>query len=337
MKKRYFLFSLLAAAAFAQGVPPNNGWYTGREYFPWDQATESFCTYWKTNDILTGLPIDKPAKNVSVAAVGTVQPGSGYHTHSGGARPYPTVLTKTPATGQTDQTGCVRFKWSSAGNYAGWITFQYQPAGPFATSGVNHRFRYLDWGPNGSKVDFVQYNESVALVLNQPFGLHPDTRHNPSPGSGFDNARYGTPASEHLVLRISDTFFALSAGLLGSSPIPLDLIRGSLPDGGYADNEVGVASGGPYVTGEWLQSVRWNEAHQLGVEWDFGNPLLLTPLLTANGNHRAWDLFNTIVYSHDCVLGPADPYGSKLPSPDAFWVTMDVVHVVCSVAAKNMQ
>jgi hypothetical protein len=324
MPKRFLLCSLFCAVCVAQGSPPVNGWYTGREYFPWQKAKDVYCVYFKTQDLFTGAIKEVPANGVTVSAIASVQPGSGYHVHSQSPRPYPTIINQTPSDGRTDATGCVTYTWTSAGNLAGWITFQHSAIGPFPTNGVNSRYRYLDSGPNNSKIDFEQYPESLGLIVNQPFGNHPDTRHNPSPAGGFDNARYGTPASAHLALRISESYFALSAGMIGNA-IPLDLIRGSLPDGGLADNETGADQRGPYVSPEWAG--RANEYHQLGVEWDFGNPLLI------NSDVRAWSLFQSVIYGHACVFGAATPDGTAI-DPNllmSYWSGKPVVHVACSV------
>lgn len=329
MKRSLSLFTLFGALAFGQyqDNPPNNGFFTGREYFPWDQAKTQACFFYKTVDIRTGVPTEVPAKNVSVAAFVSVAPNSGYHQHSGGARPYPTILSESPADAITDATGCVTYKWNSPANFSGWYTFQSSAIG-FPSNGVNSRYRYHDWSSTGGILPFVPYNEGVGLVLNQPYGIHADPLHNPVPTGGYDYSRWGTKPSTDLALRISDTYFALSSSsAFQGVTTQLDIIRGSLPAGGVADNETSAAPYGPYLNAEY--QIRSNELHQLGVEWDFGNPIN-----SANGNQRAWDLFMRVITAYGCQLGYDDPNGNPLGPAQAllYWKNVPIVHVVCTVA-----
>lgn len=325
MKLQLCTALLFAGAVFGQ---PSNGLSTGKNYFPWEHPGGTYCAKNKITSS-SGVVTYTPAPGVLVNPSVSVQVNSGFHAHNGPTRPVPELLFTSTPDSKTDANGCISFIWSSPESYAGWYTFQMIPADPgFKPYGSNNHFVYYDWGLNGLPVALVPYDENAAAGINQAFGAHNDGRHIVL--NSTDNARFGTRISTVLMFRISYDYFLKSGRLVGGPAQELDLIRGSLPEGGAADNERTSQLFGPYLfASEWL--TRPGEEHGLGVEWDVSNPSNL------DGNINRFLLLEGIAELHGCRLGKNDQYGTALSSPGGstgYWASQDVVHIVCSVAPK---
>jgi hypothetical protein len=324
MLKQFSLLLILAllplSAALAQY---SDALPQGKDYYPWEGSTAKYCAYY---EIFDGAMFQYyPAEGIVLTPSVYAKDGSGFHAHPDNSpRPVPTVVFSSTGGNVTDTLGCVSFTWATF-DFSGWysIVVTPPPNTPFKTYATKHHVWYHDLTLNGSPVPLVPYDDAAALAINQTFQQHYDGRH--SGNSSIDNSRYGEAMSAQLAFEISQDFKVAMIGIPSLGAQVLDLIRGSLPEGGNADNERTSQAYGPYIFNEWF--ARKGEKHDSGVEWDFANPLGL------DGNPIRPFVFENIVEMVGCRLGKVDQSGVPLSNPNGptgFWATQGVEHVVCS-------
>jgi hypothetical protein len=319
MNYRSLALFVCVLAAHAQ---PNNGWPTARKFYPWDLITWQYCAYHYV--FQGGQVVQTPEPNVFVFTTAIVQPSSGWHTHAGPTRPQAAVRSVSPGNGQTGADGCVNYTYKGPG-YSGWYTFESSTSDQrYTPKGTNSYFGYYEHGVNGAERDLTAFFGQDYTMFE---GLHDDTRHKDRSGfTGF--SRFGTWESIGLMTRIASAYeHSPSVGGL-----KLDVIRGSLPDGGIADNE--YPSSGPYLFGEWI--ARQAEVHMYGGEWDLANPRI-----QAGGDADHFALLYGIMSSvfKGCRLGTLNQNGTPLGTANIYnyWLNQDVVHIVCSAAPLGLQ
>lgn len=111
------------------------------------------------------------------------------------------------------------------------------------------------------------------------------------------------------------------------------IIRGALPNGGYADNEMAAGGDGPLFPSWTVRTPQ--ETHQYGIEWDIENPSVTLVRMGRPTAEAAdvWLVFKASVVSSGCRFGTLDP-DTGLPMTDVKdqsnrWIAKFVVHLNC--------
>jgi hypothetical protein len=311
------------------GSPPPNRYYSASQnYDPWDIIPMTYCIWvWSTQN---GSPVQIPVQGVQVSQSATVGAATGYHWHMGAGRPVPTLLSTVPANSVTDSNGCVKWRYQAPG-YAGWYTMvgnaTYVAA--FQPQGDNTCLIHTQHDWMGNQLLFDDFYEVLQLIGSltyaQPETNHLDSRH------GGTSSRYGTAESTYNMSKVVQSFFANRS--VNTSGVVLDILRGSLPWGGVADNAITTANGASYLYPEWTEP-RQAETHMYGVEWDVTNPAS-----QAGGNTAYYTLLESTAARLGCTVGKNSQTGGTIQPYGAsgYWSGQSVVHLVCSVAPENVQ
>lgn len=305
---------LLCAFLLVLGLQAQDPNYPiGDEFNPWETVIHQSC-FAATYFVPGMVPITVRPFNMETILTSTVQSQSGYHPHTAVARPQGTVLNGRIL--QTNSDGCVYYDYKAPG-YSGWTTFVVVPVDThYRTGGMNNYFVYRDINTSGQ---IVQLTNFFYQSLVQPFTNHQDDWH------GY-YSRYGTRDSVD-AMRMVAYAFANSYPQYNPGQYKLDIIRGSLPDGGIADNEMGATVGSGYIINQFDPAQPKAEQHAMGVEWDVANP----SIATGDGG-TLQILLNLVVNRQGCHLGKTDQYGTPVEPNgiNGYWFSQSVVHIICS-------
>jgi hypothetical protein len=345
----------LAASAWCQPLPvtpetmpPTPAFFsylrTGRHYFPTDKAGVKHCLYKITKIGTSNMTQIQPAPaGIAVTVTALPQAGSGFHSHQGGGRPNPKLLSTVPAGNITDATGCVTDIYQLPG-YSGWYTFTGTASG-YPPDGVNSYLSQYELAPKtsllvtrGQPQYFVPWLDLANVAMTTD--LHIDNRHTdyagreevafsyPQTGQTYGTfyatySRYGTiEFTRDLEFCVRHFAYNNAWGL------ELDIIRASLPHGGVADNQMASGSSS-YTSAEWLPDLE--EEHLYGVEFDIANPIII-----AAGNVTAWLAAANAMASYGCHTGLFDPHGNFIglggnpqSAANQYWQNQTVIHVAC--------
>lgn len=310
---------LFVPAGQAQPVPG----YDNAQVFPWAQVVTKHCFYFDIARIRPyppGVPV-----TISVKA----SPFTGWHGHNVIDRPVPIFLSGTFANivfATTDATGCASSGPVQMPNIAGYYIFEGYAASTARVAGINvyAKTTSVDASqprpvPTLGSPDNLQ--SLIDLPYNpltmQPYVIHPDIEH-----SDRTRALLGPlmVAKFQLIANNYVTFQALD----GSFPRldQADYIRGSLPDGGIADNMYGESP-------EW--KTRKCETHDKGLEMDISNPLkyISDPILAGG----YWNYLVEAIEAQpaNCRMGAYKQDGTvPFEGSTQYWSTQQYVHVTCA-------
>lgn len=317
------LLCLLAVQGFpAQEIKPE---VEGRKYYPWQVITLIDQLFNKVYDSLGNLISVAVAPNEWVNIAVFYDETTGYHPHvtgdPKGAQPHAGHwISNTRQI--TDANGNVLFDYRPNG-YSGWIHFVITPENPkFPVGRLKNYLGYYLKGPNGT-YNYLAPMGGKSYTMDR--ARHLDTRHGDIPGGAYVS-RYGTPAAVQAM-----QFIAYKYQQQNKYGLQLDLMRGSLPDGGVADNQVQAGNRSPYDYPEWTATS--GDAHMYGTEWDIESPASQAPpgLIAA----FVFDLFQTIVYRMGCHAGYVDKFGVPISNPlgsTGYWAGQGVQHINCAAA-----
>ncbi len=325
------LFLLLLCGAQAQNP------VEGPDRLPWQTMTHQYCTVKRhyTSPISYN---DTPLPGKQVHVVTTMRAGTDVHTHQltdATARPEGTYRTPIVATTVLNAAGteaCVDFDYRNAG-FSGIIDTTMETvdgSGPVVSWFNRLKVPDRDYFGNAYPLSKMTPGPYVGS-LTQPY----DSRHLNEAGVG-GNSFYGRANSVHM-MKVMMYNFALHKG--NAIHYVPRLSRGVLPNGGYADNEVGYAQNGPFF-GPWVVGIP-QETHQYGFEWDIDNPILWMAGVgyTSAQQLDAWLVFKAAVIASGAQFGKLNP-STGYPMTDAEdqsnqWLTRDKIHINALFVAKN--
>jgi hypothetical protein len=341
MTIRIFALALLSLlSAFAQDP------VEGADRLPWENMGHQYCAvrrvYQKVGPFVFPFYTDVPIPNKEISVTTLMRSGTDWHTHQvfdSVQRPVGTY--KTPIVGNTvlgnmnangvwvpnpaGTEACVSFVYKNAG-FSGIIDTVMTPTDPaLVTTKWFNRLKVSDHDVTGNAYPLEPIRpNSYTGPLTTPI----DNRHwdqNGQPGY----SRYGGNSSVHM-MKVMMYAFGSHAGTYGLIP---RILRGSLPNGGYADNQVGAGGSGPLFP-SWDVRIP-QETHQYGMEWDIENPAvtLLSLGHTPAESADIWLVFKAAVTSTGCRFGKLNP-DTGLPMTDGKdtsnqWVARAVVHLNC--------
>ncbi len=331
-KLSFFTFTLLlliaasSAALFAE-VPG----CTNITAYPWERVLPYACFSVLHSD---GSKTPYPA-GVGVVWTSRAVRYSGWHGHDSGNRPVaqydaPDALgTGNSVSSTTNSTGCVEAHVATLPGISGDYVFEATAeTGTTACVDIYAKTYTTFFYPNG-----VHSQRSLVQIANngnfQPFVIHADADH------ALDQRAVTQGTTESRVYSIAAGYISLQqAG--GMNPFLLDkvdLIRGSLPDGGIADNAWLI----DYPQYEWRAP--YAEFHDKGLDIDISNPIFYT----TNGveglaQARFWQFLVPAVVVSQCRFGNLTPAGIIIPTDTPhgvidYWATKAAIHLNCG--ARN--
>jgi len=319
MNVRLLLMILLAGAILVPAgeaqTPQNN--YNTQYVYPWAIITIDHCFYFdqaKTHPYPPGVTVQMSVKALQY---------SGWHGHDSGHRPLPIYLL-TGQSGEisvTGQNGCANTGYIQMPDIAGYYTFEGHLISG-GVSGINayaKAYSVARADPLHPLQSLVPLPEDVDVM--QVFALHPDQPHN-------NQTRYFVSAYVSKVEEIATNYKDLqfSAGLPGTAD-RVDFIRGSLPDGGIADDDYADTA-----LGEW--QARKFEYHDKGLEVDVANPKFSTTD-SARGETLFQLLFSSMIVAN-CHLGAFSEDGVLLAAFGGavnYWKLNPIMHVSCAAGS----
>lgn len=346
MRKLLLTFMAMALMALAQsqppaadGISPANNWPTyttdptGSHYTPNGQIPLQYCA-WTVDSNGNKTPLPGVVVTLSTH---TVQ-YSGYHNHetnpnSGRPQAFP-IVTGVLSDGWTQQTnslGCA-FWTAQLPGYSGYYTFEAAPQ-PYwdVTTGTTRNLPvkglnfyaeyYVDAGPSAGALQ--PYPDNTAL--NVPQLAYIDSGHR------TQSSRFFTwPVVEQIIessVAYQDAMDARSVVPIGG--YKLNVLRGSLHDGGIADNWPSFQYG--WTT--W-QPQDWEE-HGIGTEVDVINPAAPN----ADPSIQPIPYSDLVVLAafadNSCFAGEYAPNTmTKLSDPDSYWRSLTYMHIACKNAFK---
>jgi len=314
----------------------------GADRLPWALMGHQYCAVRRvfqhtppfTYPYYTDIPL--PGKEISVTTL--MRSGTDWHTHQiFDSVQRPTGTYKTPIVANTVLTSdgkeaCANFVYKNA-SFSGIIDTVMTPTDPaLETTRWFNRLKVSDHDLFGNSYPLVPMRPNANTgPLTSPV----DNRHwdqNGQPGY----SRYGTEIGVHM-MKVAMGNFAQSN--LNSNHVIPRILRGALPNGGLADNEVGAGGTSPLFA-SWVVRNDPAETHQYGMEWDVENPAV-----TVGGMGRpaaeilnAWLAFKASVLVAGCRFGKLNP-DTGLPMTDTKdgsnqWTTRPVVHLNCYFVAE---
>lgn len=309
-------------AAKSDGSPNNSYGKFPATYLvtPNSNVRAGACVYTVQSD---GTKVPLVGIGVTMQAYPTLDSGYHSHEHYEIARPYPTVTVSFSQV--TDADGCVYYPVTLP-KHAGWWTFQYLTT----VAHIVGDNVYLGFGGSVFSAASVRNLKPIDLPERLLSGTaavyHPDVRTTVLPTydsrhSGF--SRYVTPpAGAHVDQMAKDYKASLTAQFPFAPPNDpyynlLNVLRGSLPDGGLADNRYFEASVIP-----WQADL--NEQHPDGNGVDVMNPKYVDPV--------AFDLLLLSASAHGCALSSRSPAGVTDMSQavaELYWRQTDWIHFNC--------
>jgi len=323
MKERFLLMILLAGAAFAPVGQAQVSGYDNAQVLPWAQIVTQHCFYFgpglHQNPYPPGIPVVLSVRS---------QQFSGWHGHDDGTKPLPVFANGTfnnRVFANTDAFGCIYSGPVQMPNLAGYYIFEAFAASTGRTAGLNlyAKATWADvshpnpWNPVLGSSDNLQslIDLPYSPLTMQPFVIHPDHDHSDRTRALLGPlvlAKFQTLANEYVTLQAED----------GTLPRldQVDFIRGSLPDGGIADNMYGESP-------EW--KTRKCEAHDKGTEMDISNPLkYISDALLAGGY---WNYLNSAITVAGCKLGAYTQDGTiPFGGSTQYWSSQTYLHVTCA-------
>jgi hypothetical protein len=335
MKIQIFVLSLTSLLS-AFGQDP----VEGADRLPWDNMGHTYCAvrrvFQKTGPFVypyyNDIPL--PGKEVSVTTI--MRAGTDWHTHQifdSVQRPVGTY--KTPIVGNTalnaaGTEACISFVYKNAG-FSGVIDTVMTPTDTaLVTTKWFNRLKVSDYDLTGNPYPLERM---VPNSATGPLSTPVDNRHwdqNGQPGY----SRYGRNSGVHMMKVMMYAFSTNSKYNL----IPR-ILRGSLPNGGLADNEVGAGGTGPLFQ-SWVVRNVPAETHQYGIEWDIENPAVTLVGLGHSSADAAdaWLVFKASVIASGCRFGTLNP-DTGIPMTDTKdqnnqWVARGVVHLNCVFVAE---
>lgn len=334
MKTTNFFAAVLLACTSAAAQTP----VVGNDYLPWEDMTHSYCAQ---REVSPGVFQPLPGKEIIVTTTMRFANGGpdDWHTHQTfdppNSRPVGMYLTPTIRTTALTADGtkaCVEFTYRNAG-YAGIIETRmeglhaYDNLPPVVWA---NKLTVPDYDYNGVPHGFVPFTTNA---WTGPQTEPVDTRHWDTSGHpGY--SRYSKEMSRHVLKTLLYSFGQAKGNAINLHP---RILRGMLPSGGDADNEMGAGAAG-YLYGSWItRSVQGK--HRYGVEWDIENPAATW----ATGHSAAealdvWLSFKAAVIASKCQFGKFDE-ATGIPITDAndtnnVLISKEVVHVNCLLLAK---
>ena len=316
-------------------VPLNNfGTNTGTYVVtPNSGALVGVCVYQVNSDgTITWVPGDP----VTMQAWATTGSGWHRHEHQGDYRPNPSTTNSFSTL--TGLDGCGWWPVQQP-KESGWWTYQFLNPGA-ATKGYNVRLKV---GASGVNVRAPNPSPQLADlphrqdVLPAVFGPAVRASAGGDPTGDFDGyhcsalkscSRYFLPVVGDKIWKTALVYQRLlDIGYTPGMFLYWDTItpqRGSIPDGGTADNE--------YQSSIW-QFIRWHtddtEDHFSGAEVDIKNPYL---------QQGVKDFYNLLVSSmeeYDCHLGPIRYDGTVMTDDEAhaYWQPYEQIHFFCATVS----
>ncbi len=326
MKTLRYIFLLMIGSfvALAQGGAE------GRTYNPWNTMPHQYCAQIK---VYTQYGFHwEPLAGKEISVYNNVRAGSGYHTHEitdALLRPRGTFVTPIVGTTKFDEVAneaCITFAFKNAG-FSGIVDTTMTPTDhTLPTVQWFNPLRVVERFPQGVLKPLVRLRpNSYTGPLTTPL----DTRHKDTAGvSGY--SFYGTDESVH---RLKVMLYAFAIAPENHWHFVPRILRGTLPEGGYADNEVAFQQNAP-IFPVWTVRIP-AETHQYGFEWDIENPSLWLEAAGASNQEQLdiWLLFKAAAIGSGCRFGLLNP-STGFPMTDAKdgsnqWLTRSVVHLDC--------
>jgi len=306
--------SLFLAAFCCLSAQPQNGYPTGRKYFPWESVPLSVCLK-RTYIIPGGAPYVVTPAGVPIYVQTIIQPSSGLHSHPNETSFTRPTMSPSFATTVSGSDGCSPQLYFKGPVYSGWTTFVSSGSG-FPTRGINNYLGFYDWDVRGNP----QLMRQPTSTYFKPYSLHVDTRHTDQYGvSGY--SRYLTREMAQRANYLGFFYMEVSS-FLNPNLVQFDLVRASLQDGGRYDCEMPAFSG-TCLANPW--TVRVAEQHLMGLEFDVVNPLI-----DHSTNLFTW--LNVNARIEGCEFGPLDQYGHPVQADGlgGYWANQQVIHIVCN-------
>lgn len=336
-----FLFIAIVFQASAQSQPPsnvgigqgctgnspnwpNNPWPCDPElgtpgqhqYLPNDQVVFTYFAY--TTDSYGNIT---PINGVPLKVTFYTTQYSGWHEHETSlyGRPQAIPISSNGGDGTTCTTsgaGTCTFGFQLPG-LSGWYSFIVTPSVYFPIRGANFYARYAVYqqGPN-----------------NGPLLPYPDNRAINTPQTNYVDSNH-VGASRFLlnnvITRVSNSSarYAKDVNTILFTPDLVNMMRGSLYDGGIADNFMDYNQ----YTANW-QTPLWEE-HGVGTEVDLLNPT--TNPAPGQGITGAAAILIEEFEINGCNLGDHEPDTLTEMSQDQatnFWYSESYIHMVCGNA-----